>query len=410
MKSKERLMKILVCIAAAIIIVFFIAELFTIAGRSYTTKTVYEDTVLETVDARMFVIRDEVLLTNQASGVTVQLAENGERVSKGSEIAAVFPSVEVANNYLQINSLKEKLEVYKKIDNQLKLANIDLSKLNSEIDSEFLSILDSVYDNEYVGVNESKLTFSEKLSSKQISIGETVDCSAKIAQLSDSITALSSVSAPNSIITAEESGFYVGRADGFENIITVKDIDNLTVEMLEKALSAESSEIPDNSIGKIIYGYNWYVATVLDAANTVGFKQGKAVKLLLGESGTDAVRTKVHSVKAIDDRKTLVVFSCNLMNDELASIRKVDGKVIINEYSGLKVPKEALRFDENGNPGVYIRRADIVNFRSLNIVYTAESFVVAVDSDDVELDYKHLKLYDEIIISGKDLKDGMVIG
>ncbi len=410
MKSKERLMKILVCIAAAIIIVFFIAELFTIAGRSYTTKTVYEDTVLETVDARMFVIRDEVLLTNQASGVTVQLADNGERVSKGSEIAAVFPSVEVANNYLQINSLKEKLEVYKKIDNQLKLANIDLSKLNSEIDSEFLSILDSVYDNEYVGVNESKLTFSEKLSSKQISIGETVDCSAKIAQLNDSISALSSVSAPNSIVTAEESGFYVGRADGFENIITVKDIDNLTAEMLEHALAAESNEIPDNSIGKIIYGYNWYVATVLDAANTVGFKQGKAVKLLLGESGTDSVKTKVHSVKAIDDRKTLVIFSCNLMNDELASVRKVDGKVIINEYSGLKVPKEALRFDENGNPGVYIRRADIVNFRSLNIVYTAESFVVAADSDDIELDYKHLKLYDEIIISGKDLKDGMVIG
>ncbi|MBO5410924.1 MAG: hypothetical protein J6A60_06655, partial [Clostridia bacterium] len=112
MKSKERLMKILVCVAAVIIVAFFIAELFTLTGKSYTTKTVYEETVLETVDARMYVIRDEVLLTNNSSGVTVQIADNAERVSKGSEIAAVFPSEEVAENYVQLQSLNENLAVY----------------------------------------------------------------------------------------------------------------------------------------------------------------------------------------------------------------------------------------------------------------------------------------------------------
>ncbi len=403
-------MKILVCVAAAIIVAFFIAELFTLTGKSYTTKTVYEETVLETVDARMYVIRDEVLLTNNSSGVTVQIADNAERVSKGSEIAAVFPSEEVAENYVQLQALNENLGVYKKIDNQLKLANIDLSKLTSEIDSDFMNILDSVYENNFEDVSDLKLSLSEKISGKQISIGETVDCSAKITQLSNQIAALSSASAPTSIITAEESGYYVGTADGYENVLTVNDIDNLTPEMLTEALDSPKNDVPDNSIGKIISGYNWYVATILDAADTVGFKAGKAVKLILGESGTDAVRTKVYSVKAVDDQKTLVVFSCNLMNDSLTSIRKVDGKVIIDEYTGLKVSKEALRFDENGNPGVYIRRADIVNFRSLNIIYTGDNFVVAADSDDVELDYRHLKLYDEIIISGKDLEDGMVIG
>lgn len=403
-------MKILVCVAAVIIVAFFIAELFTLTGKSYTTKTVYEETVLETVDARMYVIRDEVLLTNNSSGVTVQIADNAERVSKGSEIAAVFPSEEVAENYVQLQALNENLAVYKKIDNQLKLANIDLSKLNSEIDSDFINILDSVYENNFEDVSDLKLRLSEKISGKQISIGETVDCSAKITQLSNQIAALSSASAPTSIIAAEESGYYVGTADGYENVLTVNDIDNLTPEMLTEALDSPKNDVPDNSIGKIISGYNWYVATILDAADTVGFKAGKAVKLILGESGTDAVKTKVYSVKAVDDQKTLVVFSCNLMNDSLTSIRKVDGKVIIDEYTGLKVSKEALRFDENGNPGVYIRRADIVNFRSLNIIYTGDNFVVAADSDDVELDYRHLKLYDEIIISGKDLEDGMVIG
>ena len=44
--------------------------------------------------------------------------------------------------------------------------------------------------------------------------------------------------------------------------------------MLDKAHSAEKGEIPENSIGKIINGYNWYIATVIDAAKAVNFSDG----------------------------------------------------------------------------------------------------------------------------------------
>lgn len=410
MASRERLLKVLAAAAAVIIVAFFIAELFTLTGRSYSTRTVYEETVVETVDAHMYIIRDEVLLNSDSSGVTVQIADNAEKVSRGSPIAAVFSSEETAENYIELQQLNQKLAVYTKINNQLKLANIDLEKLNSEINSDFSSILNGVYDNDFSEISELKLSLAEKLSRKQISLGETVDCSAEIAEISNQISALNSSSTPVSIISSETSGYYVGRADGFENILTVADIDELTPEMLQKAFDSEKSDISSNSIGKIISGYNWYAATVLDAANTVGFKKGKTVKLILGDSPSDSVKTKVYSVQAIDDQKTLVVFSCNIVNDELVSLRKVNGKVIINEYTGLKIPKEAIRFDGEGNTGVFIRRANIVNFRSLNVLYTDEDFVVAADSDSVELPYTHLKLYDEVIISGKDLENGMVIG
>lgn len=410
MASRERLLKVLAAAAAVIIVAFFIAELFTLTGRSYSTRTVYEETVVETVDAHMYIIRDEVLLNSDSSGVTVQIADNAEKVSRGSPIAAVFSSEETAENYIELQQLNQKLAVYTKINNQLKLANIDLEKLNSEINSDFSSILNGVYDNDFSEISELKLSLAEKLSRKQISLGETVDCSAEIAEISNQISALNSSSTPVSIISSENSGYYVGRADGFENILTVADIDELTPEMLQKAFDSEKSDISSNSIGKIISGYNWYAATVLDAADTVGFKKGKTVKLILGDSPSDSVKTKVYSVQAIDDQKTLVVFSCNIVNDELVSLRKVNGKVIINEYTGLKIPKEAIRFDGEGNTGVFIRRANIVNFRSLNVLYTDEDFVVAADSDSVELPYTHLKLYDEVIISGKDLENGMVIG
>ena len=133
MKSRDRLLKILAGLAAVVIVIFFAAEMYSIANKNFTTQTVYEQTVLETVDAKMYIIRDETPLTANATGVTVPLAKNGERVSKGSVIAAVFPSESSAENYIKVESLELKLEAYKKVNGQLKLANVDIGKLGAFI-------------------------------------------------------------------------------------------------------------------------------------------------------------------------------------------------------------------------------------------------------------------------------------
>lgn len=413
MKGKDRLLKVLAAAAAVIIVIYFAAEMYSLTSRTYTTQTAYEQTVLETVDAEMYIIRDEVLLTTSSSGVTVPLADNAERVSKGSTIAAVFTSEASAENYVEAQALSQKLETYKKIDNQLRLANVDLNKLNEEIGREFNSLIDGAYNNDLSNLSEDKLSFSEKLSRKQISLDKEVDCSSQIAELQSEISALQSSSTPTEIITAESAGYYVSKIDGYENILTCADVDTLTAEKLEEAFDAEKAEEPAGSIGKIIDGYNWYIAAVIDSAKASEISGNKTVDLIFSDSGEETVSTYVYSVKAIDSEKSIVIFRCNLMNEELASLRIADGKIVVNDFTGLKISKDAVRLDENGNSGVYVRRGNIVNFRSLNIIYSEEEFIIAskpADDSDIELEYTHLKLYDEVIISGKDLKDGMVIG
>ncbi len=413
MKSKDRLLKVLAAAAAVIIVLFFAAEIYSLANRAYSTQTAYEQTVLDTMDAEMYVIRDEIILNSSASGVIVPLADNAERVSKGSAIAASFPSEAAAENYVKVQSLNKKLDAYQKIDSQLRLANIDIDKLTDEIDSDFESMLDAAYSNDYSSLSDYKLSFSEKLSRKQISFGKTVDCAAKIAEIQNEITALSSSGSPSEIISAEESGYYVSKLDGYENVLTSNDIDSLTSEMLDKAFDGKKSDIPESSIGKIIDGYNWYVATVIDSSKAGDFSKGKTVRLLFDESGNNPVKTTVHLVRNLDSAETLIVFRCNLMNEELASLRKVEGKIVMNEFTGLKVSRDAVRLDDDGNSGVYVRTGNMVNFRSLNIVYSEDSFVIAVkpsENSGIKLSHTHLKLYDEIIISGKELSDGMVIG
>ena len=412
MKGKDRLLKVLAAAAAVIVVLYFAAEIYSLANKAYNTQTAYEQTVLETMDAEMFVIRDETILNTASTGVIVPLAENAERVSKGSMIAASFPSETSAENYVRIQSLNKQLDAYKKIDSQLKLANIDINKLTDEIDSDFEAMLDAAYLNDFSSLADYKLSFSEKLSRKQISFGTEVDCAEKIAEIQNEISALNSDGTPSEIITAEESGYYVSKLDGYENVITCSDVDSLTPEMLEKAWNGKGSQDSGTSIGKIIDGYNWYVACVIDSSEAAVFSNGKSVRLMFDDSGKNIVKTVVHSVRNFDSSETLVVFRCNLMNEELTSIRRVEGKIVLNEYTGLKVSRDAVRLDENGNSGVYVRTGNMVNFKSLNIVYSEDSFVIAVKpsaDSGIKLAHAHLKLYDEIIISGKELSDGMVI-
>lgn len=115
----------------------------------------------------------------------------------------------------------------------------------------------------------------------------------------------------------------------------------------------------------------------------------------------------------VDVTSSIAVFRCNLMNDSLATMRKLNGKIVLDEMTGLKVRKDAVRVDKEGNAYVYVRRGNIVNTRSINIIYNDNDFILAVkpdESSEIKLPYSHVRLYDEVIISGREIYDGMVIG
>lgn len=413
MKQKGILIKVLSVMAAFIIFGYFAVQIYEMVSRNYATRTAYMQTVTDSVDADMFVIRDEVILDSGGSGVTVPIAVNGERVSRGSEIAASFPSEQSAENYSQLQALNKKLAAYKKISSQLRLANLDIDKLSDEIDSDFVAMLNMAYTNDYSAISESELSFAEKLSRKQISLGQSVDCSAAIAALESQIASLSSSSTPTAIVTAQSAGYYVSKLDGYEGLLTAQSIDSLTSESLQSALDGGAKSVPEHSLGKIISGYNWYVACIIDNSVASQLKTGGKCKLRLGDS---AVETSVYAVKPATEGKNLAIFKCNLMNEQLATVRRLTGSVILNEYTGLRVSKDAVRVNEDGVTGVYVRLANIVEFRVFDTLYSTDEYIITDEPSDSDIlamkkkGYQYLKLYDEVFVSGKDLRDGMVIG
>ena len=105
------------------------------------------------------------------------------------------------------------------------------------------------------------------------------------------------------------------------------------------------------------------------------------------------------------NQNVVAVFSCNTMNTELAGTRKLDLTIIYNEHEGLRVDNRAIRVVD-GVKGVYVLTASQVKFIPVNIIWKGDNYSIAElqASND-----KVLRIYDEIIVKGKNLYDGKFI-
>ena len=76
MKS-DKVTRILAVLLVAIVLVYIAIGVYRSSGNSYRTSTAYVKSVSETIDAEMYVIREEHIITSDSSGVVVSLAKNG---------------------------------------------------------------------------------------------------------------------------------------------------------------------------------------------------------------------------------------------------------------------------------------------------------------------------------------------
>ena len=95
------------------------------------------------------------------------------------------------------------------------------------------------------------------------------------------------------------------------------------------------------------------------------------------------------------------------MNSTLACMRTGAMTVINKEYTGLKVSKKALRVVK-GKTGVYVLSGINIRFLPVEVIYTHEEYVICKqikeNADNI------LRLYDQVVVKGKNLYDGKVIG
>lgn len=437
--------------AIAVFAIIYIA--YTAINANFSpvkTEVALMKTVEKSISTKVFIVRDENYISSNISGTIVPLVEDGQRVGEGQDIAAVFTNDADAGKYVELQKINAECARFENIEAADKLNIRDISTYDQTTNEEFINLVEAISDGNYAEIENHAFSVRDRETSRQISLGYNINTAAFISSLK---TEASKIKVPDPVyLQADNTGYYISNSDGYENIIKYSDVSKITTAQVDKALASKPDESKISNMGKLVNNFNWYVVAKVDRTDIDSAKTGDSVKIRFLDSSGDDVSATIAAINSDSSGKVALVLKCNIISADTSQLRIENAEIILDTVTGYRIPKEALRTVDGVN-GVYIKRGNLVNFRRITTLYTGDDYVIArtyeaetsnyaedmdvieeeeriytaqlsqryreepgwiIEKEDLSsrsklLQKSYIKLYDEVIIEGKDLHDNKII-
>lgn len=406
-KRKNSAVRTLLTLLLAVVMVFYVGyQTYRSIFSGVETEMAVTHSVFESIGAEGIVFRAEKVIDPVSNGYPYYTVENGTRVARNSVIASVYAAADSGRIEQEINAIDEQIKAFKTIQADAGSGRLTLNVIDKQLSD---SIYDLIYKSDngsFESISESHFSILSLMSKKQLVTGKAVDLSEKIKALENERAALKqNYKAPTSVIKAPVSGYFADRTDGYESLLTTDKLSDLTVKQVSDYIEMSAPVAPPSS-GKIVSGYEWYIACVVPDSyyNTLGV--GNALSLQMSFVLDEPIPVTVYACNKDNQGKLAVVFRCEYMSEELSTIRKEPMQIQLIKHTGLRVPKRAVVINEEQQAGVYVRSGNVVAFRKIEQQYSeAADYIICKPLEESG----YLKLYDDIIVGGRDLYDGKII-
>jgi multidrug efflux pump subunit AcrA (membrane-fusion protein) len=408
MKQGKLLSKVLMLLLIVAIVAYLGCYIWKSIDNPLRTVMSYEQTVNDSVQMTGILVRDETVISG--TGTLVEpLLDEGQNVAVGQPVVLLYQNEEALTRKRSIDALEQQKE-------QLEFA-VSSSGSAEESASLDQSILDSVRTlhssvtaGDLTDLEDNSLTLRSLVLKRSCVYEKNGESSAAISGMIESCNAqinqLSSQAANDTTsVAAPCAGLFSGVVDGYENLITVDKLDSLTAADVQSLLA---QTVPANSggLGKIIRGTTWYFAAVIDEASAA--RLGSTATLVFSSDFSGEITMTVERVGEAENGTCVVVFSTDHYLAETTLLRCQTVELVFSEQSGVRVPTEALRLDENGQTGVYAVTGIQAEFKPVNIVFKGDGYYLLSPLDAAAENC--LRAGDEIIIAAEDIYDGKVVG
>jgi putative membrane fusion protein len=403
-------LRIAVTMAMLGLIVYTVAHAMGFAMGNVLTTPVRRITDTQITSAEGYLFRNEEVLTTTTEGLVDPLVENGTKVGKNVSVAKVWSTDKsgdaLAAAQLQLSRINRSIRILE--ESQLK-AGTPLSEANK-----YRAEYTALYREISAATEEGKLdqipVLEEKLLialNRYVSlIGDTDETRAHLQSLRQEKETLIGAASATEIKSETSSGlFYESRyVDGFEDAFSMTALEELTPEGLHTIVESTPTLPEGQTVGKLVYGYEWYLALELSPSVAAGFGVGREYRFAFPENnGATAKLTLEKTV--VGDGTVLAVFRCESHPNDFLFYRKQTVEITVGETEGFYIPETAL-VSENGIMGVYVFEESTVRFRQAHIIWMGEGYAIAKLPGEGSL--TELQENDILIVSGNDLYEGKV--
>ncbi|WP_373209529.1 HlyD family efflux transporter periplasmic adaptor subunit [Allofournierella massiliensis] len=401
--SKQKIITAIVLAILVVPAVYLGVQLFAILNRPYRTETAVEYVMSDSVFADGYVVFDQTPV--EGSGDLGYLVENGERVASGTAVAEVYTSTEQAQSRRQLEEIETQLSLLEKSENT---SGTDVDMLYKQQQNALYDLLDCIDMQAYDQVGEAGnqyLLAANKIQIMTGAVSNFAQAKQELQTLKDQVQAQLGQPAT---ISAPVGGYFVAADSADILSLTREGLDAMDATTLAQSIQNGDGVQPLEGAGKIVTSYAWYFYGTCSLEEGKKFQNASSVEISFPGVAEKTLPATVESIE-LDEEQGLAKFvlHCEYIGADVLGLSLEEAKIDFESYEGLRVDADALHIVD-GEKGVYVKYGNLARWRKIQIVYQNEEYLLVAEDGKVGTD-NELRMFDEVIVEGTDLKDGKIL-
>lgn len=401
-------------IAAAALAVYLVIVVISAFSNVRETEPAVHVSVNDSFMSTGWFFRDEQIVSGSASGSVKHVVYSGERVQQDAALALVYADEQSLALSREIEPLENRIRL---LDSALETVGntSDSANVDQMITLTIQQMADQAKTGQGNGMSSSADTL-RTLSLQSVSSSvDTLDIQSERDALEAERAALEQqLSGQTTELTAPISGYYSEVVDGYENVLTRAALENLTLGEFRTLTQSPEKVDAGQVLGKMIQGFTWYLAAEIPTEQADRLSEGQDLRVNFTQASLETPVSVYSIIREHGSDTALLVLEGTEFNSEMVSMREQPVEIILATYSGLKVPKSAVRIEESTNSDgtttqrtvVYILSGGVEKSKIINPLYEAEDYYVVEQS---ATNWDMLVENDQIVVRGRNLQNNMVV-
>jgi hypothetical protein len=351
--------------------VYGAVRVYTSSRAGVLSEPVVLRTEEEVITGRAYLVRAERPVYRE-EGIVDVIPYEGERVARNQPLAVYYADTGALRIGEELRAVERQLD---RLNATLAiLETADAAALERDIAAASLDIVSAMGEARAVDVTGHAAALRDALFRRAHAFGEAAPLEAAKIALEERRGELQSL-APRgrSAYNAPESGYFSSVVDGYELVLTPEWLRTAAPSAFD---SLEPITAPDSFLGKLVTAYTWRLAIPLPRAEAAQLAVGREydVRLNALPAGT-VLRMRVERIGPEEGGRRVAVLSSGTALPQTIGLRHVTAEIVLRRHTGLRVPIEAIRFDEeHGRYGVYCNVAMRAVFKPVTDIYRQENY------------------------------------
>lgn len=385
-----------------------------LTGRM-TTVVSYSYTLDDEAEATGFLVRSEYVLPAQSAQADVLPAE-GEKVAVNETVAYLYhdsSALERTQQLRRINMELEQLEATAASAGDLS----DNQRLTEAIMTELTDLRASVSARDFTGLEDNTLKLKSLVYQRDYTYesgGDAAGLQAQIAALREQKSSLENAVGQNiEVVRADKAGVFSGVVDGYESLLTPDMLSGITPSQLNSLTNSPPAK-ESGAVGKLITDTRWYFVCTVSETQAKRLTEGYQYTVRFSRDWAGEVSMRVEQVGLSENGRVPIVFSSTHYLSETTLLRRQTVDIVYSSVTGIRVPKNALTQNEEGQWGVFAVVGAQAEFKPITVVGDDEDYYLVQPLEpatvlDKEVAKRALRPGDEIILKADGLFDGKVV-